>query len=155
MCTHFCKNYTWGSSILYLRTKIVKIRPLLPICIQPYAFGLTLLYAYVLSIYSTLPSNKFLFRFKFSSLITSRLFSFLLVSEVKFHQTNIIKISIVSIYSFRPVCTFLYAMINGNITACFVQKKEKFCDFPVLKKKFFTERNLVRYYYFINIYVIK
>ena len=60
----------------------------LPLCTQSYPFGLTYPpYAYVLSILFTpahLP-NKFLFRFKFSSHTISWLFSFLLVSEVKFH----------------------------------------------------------------------
>ena len=70
------------------------------------------------------PPNKFLLRFKFSSLRISRLFSFLLVSEVKFHKTNIKKISMVSIYRLRPVYTFLYTIINGNVIVSFVQKKK-------------------------------
>ena len=60
-----------GSSTSYVRTKITKIRPTSP-CAQSYTFGFTPLYAYVPSIYSPL------------SLLLS-LFSFLLVSEVKFH----------------------------------------------------------------------
>ena len=45
------------------------------------------------------PPNKFLFRFKFWLLTNSRLFLFLLVSEVKFHETNVKKISMISVYS--------------------------------------------------------
>ena len=72
------------------------------------------------------PPNKFLFRFKFSSITISRLFSFLLVSEVQFHQTNIKKISMV-----------LYTIINGNVIASFLQKRKvlRFCG-P--KKNFFV-----------------
>ena len=98
--------------------------PLLP-CTQSYAFGLTHFCACVLSIYSP-PPNKFLLRFKFSSLRISRLFSFLVVSEVKFHKTNIKKISMVSIYRLRPVHTFLYTIISGNVIVSFVQKKKSF-----------------------------
>ena len=120
---------------------------------RSYAFGLTPLYAYVLSIYwtppppspprlppappppppppphthtHTLTPNNFLFRFKFSSLTISRLFSFLLLFEVNFHKTNIKKISMVSIYSLRPFYTFLYTIENGNVIASFVQKKKRF-----------------------------
>ena len=60
-----------GSSTSYVRTKITKIRLTSP-CAQSYTFGFTPLYAYVPSIYSPL------------SLLLS-LFSFLLVSKVKFH----------------------------------------------------------------------
>ena len=52
-----------------------------PPCLQSYAFGLTPLYACI--IFAS-PPNQFLFRFKFSSLTISKLFSFLLFSEVKF-----------------------------------------------------------------------
>ena len=107
-----------------------------PLCTQSYAFGFAPLYAYVLSIYAPIPPpNKFLFRFKFSSLTTSRLFSFLLVSDVKFHQTNIKKISMISIYSLMPVYTFLYTRINGNVKASFVQKENLF-EFLWSKKNF-------------------
>ena len=41
----------------------------------------------------------------------------------------------VSIYSFRPVYTFLYTIINGNVIASFVQKKKSFEI--VWSKKFF------------------
>ena len=41
----------------------------------------------------------------------------------------------VFIYSLRPVNTFLYTMINGNVIASFT-KKEKFWDF-VVQKNFF------------------
>ena len=68
---------------------------------------------------------------QFSSLTISRLFSFSLVSEVKLHWNNIKKISMVSVYSLRPVYTSLYTMINGNVIASFVQKKGKFWDFMV------------------------
>ena len=68
---------------------------------------------------------------QFSSLTISRLFSFSLVSEVKLHWNNIKKISMVSVYSLRPVYTPLYTMINGNVIASFVQKKGKFWDFMV------------------------
>ena len=44
-----------GSSKLYVRTKIAKIRPPVPPCTSSYAIGLTTLHAYVLSIYSTTP----------------------------------------------------------------------------------------------------
>ena len=120
--------------------------PLSP-CTQLYAFGLTHLLC-VPTFYIFTPSpppplpppNKFLFRFKsdssfrhsqFSSLTISRLFSFSLVSEVKLHWNNIKKISMVSVYSLRPVYTSLYTMINGNVIASFVQKKGKFWDFTV------------------------
>ena len=72
------------------------------------------------------PTNKFLFRFKFSSLTISRLFSFLLVSEVKFHWTNIKKISMITVHSLRLVYTFLYTTANGNVIASFIQKKKSF-----------------------------
>ena len=39
----------------------------------------------------------------------------------------------VSIYRLRPVYTFPYTMINGNVIASFVQKKEKFWDIVVQK----------------------
>ena len=55
--------------------------------------------------------NKFLFRFKFSSLTIPRLLSFSLVFEIKFHFK-------VKVY------TFLYAIINGNIIASFVEKRK-------------------------------
>ena len=42
------------------------------------------------------------------------------------NKTNIKKISMISIYSLRQVCTFLYTIINGNVIASFTQKKEKF-----------------------------
>ena len=35
------------------------------------------------------------------------------------------KISKVSIYRLRPVYTFLYTVVNGNVRASFVQKKKK------------------------------
>ena len=73
--------------------------------------------------------NKFFFRFRFSSCFI------LLISEVKFHWTNIKKISMVSLYSLRPVYTVLHAIINSNVIASFVEKK-KFWDF-VVQKKFF------------------
>ena len=67
-------------------------RSLSPPCTQSHAFGLIPLYTYVRAIYSPTPPRphsptpyKFLFRFKFSSLSISRLFSFLLASEVKLH----------------------------------------------------------------------
>ena len=41
----------------------------------------------------------------------------------------------VSIYSFRPVYTFLDTIINGNVIASFVQKKKSFEI--VWSKKFF------------------
>ena len=41
----------------------------------------------------------------------------------------------VSIYSFRPVYTFPYTIINGNVIASFVQKKKSFEI--VWSKKFF------------------
>ena len=44
----------------------------------------------------------------------------------------------VSIYSFRPVYTFLYTIINGNVIASFVQKKKSFEI--VWSKKFFFLR---------------
>ena len=67
------------------------------------------------------------------------LFSFLLISEVKFHETNVKKISMVSVYSWRPVYTFLYTIINGNIIASFVHKKF-FFEILWSKKKFFCVR---------------
>ena len=73
------------SSTQYVRTKIAKVRPPSPPCTQSYAVGLTLLYAHVLYIHPYPTLNKFLFGFKFLSLTISRLFLFLLVSEVKFH----------------------------------------------------------------------
>ena len=45
----------------------------------------------------------------------------------------------VSVYSLRPIYTFLYTIINGNVIASFVQKKEKFWDF-VVQKNFFCVR---------------
>ena len=73
----------------------------------------------------------------------SSLFLFLLASEVKFHSTNINKISMVSIYSLKPVYTFLYTIINGNVLASFVQKKRKVLRFGGPKKIIFTYvRNL-------------
>ena len=43
----------------------------------------------------------------------------------------------VSIYGLRPVYTFLYAIINGNVIVSFVQKKKSW------SKKFFAHvRNL-------------
>ena len=89
------------------------------------------------------PLNKFLFKFKCSPMTISSLFLFLLTSEVKFHSTNIKKISMVSIYSLKPVYTFLYTIINDNVLASFAQKKERFWDLAVQKKIFFTYvRNL-------------
>ena len=38
----------------------------------------------------------------------------------------------VSIYSLRPVCTFLYTIINGNAIASFVQKNK---NFEILRSK--------------------
>ena len=58
------------------------------------------------------PPNKFLFKFKFSSLTISRL------------EIYIKKISMVSIHSLRPVYTFLYTIINGNVITTFVQQKK-------------------------------
>ena len=74
----------------------------------------------------------------------SSLFLFLLASEVKFHSTNIKKISMVSIYSLKQVYTFLYTIINDNVLASFVQKKkERFWDLAVQKTIIFTYvRNL-------------
>ena len=76
-----------GSSTLYVRTKIAKIRPPLPplyvilrtrldpsLCVRTF---------YIIN--PSAPPNKFLFRFKYLSLTISRSFSFLLVSEFKFH----------------------------------------------------------------------
>ena len=89
------------------------------------------------------PLNKFLFKFKCSPMTISSLFLFLLTSEVKFHSTNIKKISMVSIYSLKPVYTFLYTIINDSVLASFAQKKERFWDLAVQKKIFFTYvRNL-------------
>ena len=61
------------------------------------------------------------------------LFSFLLVSKVKFHKIK--KIFMVFIYSLRPIYTFLCTIINGNIIASFVQKRNvlRFCG-PKKKK---------------------
>ena len=48
----------------------------------------------------------------------------------------------VSIYNLRLVYTFLYTIINGNVIASFVQKKESF-EILWTKKIFFTYvRNL-------------
>ena len=70
-----------------------------------------------------------------SSLTISRLFSFLLVSEeVKFHYTNIKKISMVSIYSLRPVYTFLYTNNKWQCNSFLCTEKEKFWDFVAQKK---------------------
>ena len=44
----------------------------------------------------------------------------------------------VSIYRLRPVYTFPYTIINGNVIASFVQKKEKFWDILVQKFFFFA-----------------
>ena len=38
----------------------------------------------------------------------------------------------VSIYNLRPVYTFLYTIINGNVIASFVQKKK---SFEILRSK--------------------
>ena len=38
----------------------------------------------------------------------------------------------VSIYSLRPVCTFLYTITNGNVIASFVQKNK---NFEILRSK--------------------
>ena len=65
---HLLDNW---SSTSYVRPKITKIRPTSP-CAQSYIFGLAPLYVYLASLYSPL-----------SLLI--RIFSFLLVYEVKFH----------------------------------------------------------------------
>ena len=48
----------------------------------------------------------------------------------------------VSIYSLRPVYTFLYTITNGNVMASFVQKEERF-EILWSKKSFFAYlRNL-------------
>ena len=94
------------------------------------------MHAYFLFI---LPPNKFLLRFKFSSLTVSKLLLFLLVSEVKFHETNIKKIYMVSIYSLRPVNAFLYICNNKwQCNSFFFTKKRKFWDFVVQKKFFWS-----------------
>ena len=67
----------------------------------------------------------------------SSLFLFLLASEVKFHSTNIKKIPTVSIYSLKPVYTFLYTIINDNVLASFVQKKKKGFEIWRSKKQSF------------------
>ena len=67
----------------------------------------------------------------------SSLFLFLLASEVKFHSTNIKKISMVSIYSLKQVYTFLYTIVNDNVLASFVQKKKKGFEIWRSKKQSF------------------
>ena len=49
------------------------------------------------------------------------------------------KISMLSIYSLRPVYKFLYTIINGDVIVSFAQKKEKFSEF-VVQKNFFCVR---------------
>ena len=88
-------------------------------------------------IFTLPPPNKFLFRFRFLSLTISRLFSFLLVSEVKFYWTNIKKISMVSIYSLRLVYTCLYTITNDNVITSFAQKNKSF-EILQSKKIFFV-----------------
>ena len=78
------------------------------------------------------PPNKFLFKFKFSSLTISRL------------EIYIKKISMVSIHSLRPVYTFLYTIINGNVITTFVQQKKSF-EILWSKKIFAYVCNLVFY----------
>ena len=80
------------SSTPLARTKIAKIRcpPPLPVCNRTYLAWPPFMRTYYLFIH--------LIPFPFPSLAISRLFSFLLVSEVKFHQISIKKIPMVSIY---------------------------------------------------------
>ena len=74
-----------GSSTLYVRTKIAKISPPPPLYAIVHIWFDPSLFVLTVYIFTPATPNKFLFRFKFSSLTISRLFSFLLVSEVKFH----------------------------------------------------------------------
>ena len=134
--------YTQGSSTQYLRTKIAKIRPPSPlwaivrIWLDP---PLCVRTVYIFP-FPPPPLNKFLFKFKCSSMTISSLFLFLLASEVKFHSTNIKKIPTVSIYSLKPVYTFLYTIINDNVLASFVQKKQKGFEIWRSKKNHFYLR---------------
>ena len=75
-----------GSSTSYIPTKIAKIWPLFPLARnRTHMAWHIFMHMYFLYIHPPAPSNEFLFRFKISSLTIFRLFSFLLVSEVKFH----------------------------------------------------------------------
>ena len=50
--------------------------------------------------------------------------------------------AMVSVYSLRPVYTFLYTIINGNVIASFVQKKKSFEILWSTKIFFVYVRNL-------------
>ena len=107
-----------------------------PPCTQSYALDpsplLSFMRTYFLYIHPRPPPNKFLFKFKFSSLTISRL------------EIYIKKISMVSIHSLRPVYTFLYTIINGNVITTFVQQKKSF-EILRSKKIFAYVCNLVFY----------
>ena len=142
LCAHLCSDK--DSSTWYVHTKITKIRPSPSSCVCNciHLVWPPLLYARTFYTFTpSRPPNKFLFRFKFKWLTISRLFSFLLVSEVKSHkqyQKDYCGLCY-SIYSLGLVYTFLYTIINGNVTASFVQKKKGFEIFR-FKKIFFCVR---------------
>ena len=103
---------------------------------QSYAFGLTPLYAYVLTYFLYIHPLLQINIYSDSSFRQSQFLGychFYLSLRLSFTKPILKRFPMVSVYCLRPVYTFPYTIINGNIIASFVLKKKSliFCSLKI------------------------